>query len=183
MLSEQLSPPGCEAHGDPAKSAAMVAQPALDVISAIPAATVKSALLVSPWSEDHEFLGETFIQQNWKLYGAQTLGSALALLRDQPVPVVITERDLQLGNWKDLLAGIQQLAPPPLLIIASRLADEYLWSEVLNLGGHDVLAKPFRAAELRWVLEGAWRITAQQEKSSAEAEFGVRHDPSLAAAV
>jgi DNA-binding response OmpR family regulator len=90
----------------------------------------------------------------------------LALLRDQPMPVVITERDLPLGDWKDILAAIQLLPHPPLLVVTSRLADEYLWTEVLNLGGHDVLAKPFQAVELQWVLESAWRISAHHQKQT-----------------
>jgi len=35
---------------------------------------------------------------------------------------------------------------------------------VLNLGGHDVLAKPFQAAEVQWALESAWRIWANRNK-------------------
>jgi hypothetical protein len=55
----------------------------------------------------------------------------------------------------------------PLLIVASRLADEYLWAEVLNLGGHDVLAKPFQGAEVQWVLESAWRIWTNRKKRAS----------------
>ena len=76
--------------------------------------------------------------------------------------VVITERDLPPGDWKDALSALQQLPRQPLLIVTSRLADEELWSEVLNLGAHNVLAKPFRAVEVQWVLESAWRICASR---------------------
>jgi DNA-binding response OmpR family regulator len=89
------------------------------------------------------------------------------MLRDLQVPVVIAEGDLAPGTWKDALMAIQQLRDPPLLVVISRLADEYLWAEALNLGAHDVLAKPFRAAELQWVLEGAWRISRQRNKRKA----------------
>ncbi|MGA3096797.1 MAG: hypothetical protein ABSF25_10120 [Bryobacteraceae bacterium] len=118
---------------------------------------MRSALLVSAVEEDHEFLGQVFSHQGWRLYKARTLESAADLLRRTPVPVVITERDLPLGNWKDVLAAIQQLPQSPLLIVTARLADELLWAEVLNLGGHDVLSQPFRVNELLWVLGNAWR--------------------------
>ena len=45
----------------------------------------------------------------------------------------------------------------PLLIVTSRLADAYLGAEVLNLGGYDVLAKPFKSAEFIQVMSMAWR--------------------------
>ena len=118
----------------------------------------RAALLVSAVQEDHQLLGDVFSQQGWMLHKTTTLASALAFLRDNPVPVVITERDLPLGDWKNLFAAIQHLPRPPLLIVTARLADEHLWAEVLNLGGHDVLGKPFQVKELLWVLGGAWRL-------------------------
>ncbi len=118
----------------------------------------RTALLVSAVEEDHRFLGNVFSQQGWMLHKTTTVPSALAFLRDNPVPVVITERDLPLGDWKNLLAAIQYLPRAPLLIVTARLADEHLWAEVLNLGGHDVLCQPFQVNELLWVLGTAWRL-------------------------
>ena len=115
-------------------------------------------MLVSAIEEDHRFLGRVFSQQGWMLHKTRSLESAMDLLRCDPVPVVMTERDLPLGNWKDVLAAIQQLPQVPMLIVTARLADEYLWAEVLNLGGYDVLSQPFQVTELLWVFGNAWRM-------------------------
>jgi DNA-binding response OmpR family regulator len=72
------------------------------------------------------------------------------MLREGTVPVVICERDLPDGDWKVILSALRRLEKAPLLIVCSRVADEYLWAEVLNLGGWDVLAKPFDAREVTW---------------------------------
>ena len=48
----------------------------------------------------------------------------------------------------DWLEYLESLPNPPLLIVTSRLADERLWAEVLNLGAWDVLAKPFDDGEV-----------------------------------
>jgi DNA-binding response OmpR family regulator len=125
---------------------------------------LRSALLVSPFADDHQSLGEIFARENWMLYSADTFAAALAFLENHPVSVVITERDLPLGDWKDALGILQQTADPPLLVVTSRLADERLWAEVLNLGGHDVVSKPFRAAEIHWVLESAWLRSHPKQK-------------------
>ena len=125
-----------------------------------------AALLVSGVGEDHEFLGRVFSQQGWHLHKTRTLESAMDLLSRNSVPVVMTERDLPLGNWKDVLAATQQLPQAPLLIVTDRLADEYLWAEVLNLGGYDVLSQPFQVAELLWVFGNAWRIRATGHESA-----------------
>ena len=54
------------------------------------------------------------------------------------------------------------MAEPPVVIVTSRIADDSLWAEVLNLGGYDVLAKPFREAELIWALESAWQASRRK---------------------
>jgi len=82
------------------------------------------------------------------------------------VPVVLCERDLPGGTWRRLFVETRDLAHPPRLIVVSRLADERLWAEVLNLGGHDVLATPFAADEVRRVLSYAvdsWRWQVKNE--------------------
>jgi DNA-binding response OmpR family regulator len=138
-------------------------------------AGTKSALLVSPFSEDHQLLSQIFLNKGWTLRVAYTLASALAVLRDRPIPVVIAERALPRGDWKDLFAALQLLLHHPLLVVTSRLAGEELWAEVLNLGGHDVLAKPFQTAEVQWVMESAWRIWASRENrplNTSEAAMG-----------
>jgi DNA-binding response OmpR family regulator len=55
-----------------------------------------------------------------------------------------------------MLEDMTLLVDSPLLIVVSRLADEHLWAEALNLGAYDVLAKPFDAMELSRTLTSAW---------------------------
>ena len=104
----------------------------------------KAALLASAAGEDRESLEGVFSQQGWTLYCTATMDAAVTFLRENPVPVLISERDLPAGNWKDLFTATRRLPNAPLFIVASRLADDDLWAEVLNLGGHDVLSTPFQ---------------------------------------
>jgi len=55
------------------------------------------------------------------------------------------------------------------VIVASRLADERLWAEVLNLGGYDLLAKPFDRDELVRVIAMAARHSAQKHARRSSA--------------
>jgi hypothetical protein len=70
------------------------------------------------------------------------------LLKENAVSVVIAERDLARANWKDVLKAIHGLREPPLLIVISRLADDGIWAEALNIGVYDVLAKPLDRGEV-----------------------------------
>ena len=117
---------------------------------------VISVLHISPIEEDHRSLEQVFRHTNWELHKAQGLSSATAILKYVPVSVVLCECDLNPGNWKDLLQEISVFTVPPSLIVTSRLADDALWGEVLNLGGYDLLAKPFELAEVVHSVSLAW---------------------------
>jgi len=78
-------------------------------------------------------------------------------LRGGQFQVVISERDLLPGTWREILQHTLLLPVPPLLIVTSRFADDWLWVEALNLGAFDVLAKPFETDEVIRVFSSAWR--------------------------
>ena len=65
--------------------------------------------------------------------------------------------DLQAPSWRELLEDVsaQNEIPAPKVIVLSRLADNRLWAEVLNLGGYDVLPKPLDAVEVAWAVRSA----------------------------
>ena len=113
-------------------------------------------LAVSSSPADRGRLREILSQANWKLHEASDCSEALAMLRDQNVPVLLCERDHADGNWEDLLTATARLPAPPKLIVFSRLADDSLWAMVLNLGGFDVLITPFEPEEVLRVTFAAW---------------------------
>jgi CheY-like chemotaxis protein len=113
-------------------------------------------LSASPLAEDHKMLRRILRGAPWNIVSASTYSNAIARLTWDPVSIVVCERDLPGGTWQDVLHHIAKKPEPPLLIVTSKLADEYLWVEVLNLGGYDVLAKPFDEEEVHRVLTGAW---------------------------
>jgi DNA-binding response OmpR family regulator len=104
-------------------------------------------LSVSPNDEDCASL-ERIFKSGWTVMASTTVASALSVLREIPIPIVICDCDVSSGSWKEMLDHISLLPDPPLLIVTSRLADERLWAEALNLGAWDVLAKPFDANEV-----------------------------------
>jgi DNA-binding NtrC family response regulator len=105
-------------------------------------------LSLSPNQEDHDAVTKMLTGSTWRLHQAVCLRSALSVIRNHSIGVVVCERDLQRGTWVDVLEIVNLLDCAPPLIVASRLADERLWAEALNLGAYDVLAKPFDRREL-----------------------------------
>ena len=123
-------------------------QPALENIS---------VLLVSPDADDQTALKKILHNDGWHVRRCNSINEAKGQLEKRTPSIVVCERDLPDGTWKDLLAGAESTGHPAPLLVISRHADENLWGEVLNLGGYDVLLKPFDRAEVTRVLGMAWR--------------------------
>jgi DNA-binding response OmpR family regulator len=136
-------------------------------------------LSISPMEEDHFFLqnilnrlqGTLDPSRTFTVTSCATLASGLAALRERQFEVVVCERDLPPGSWKDVLEQVTVLPDPPSFIVTSWLADERLWAAALNLGAYDVLAKPFDSIEAMRVVGAAWRawcgpvrLPARQER-------------------
>ena len=113
-------------------------------------------LSVSAMEEDHAIL-RTMLKpvDNCEVDEAITYRNVYREVGD--VCVVICEARLPDGGWKDILEDLSLLPDPPPLIVTSRFADEHLWAEVLNLGGYDVLLKPFDRQEVFRIVTGALR--------------------------
>jgi DNA-binding response OmpR family regulator len=109
------------------------------------AAAHPKVLSISSIQEDHQTLQTSLASCRCELVVAADVSGGLALLED--VCVVVCERDLLDGTWVEMLQHLQVRPNPPLLIVASRFADERLWAAALNLGAWDVLAKPFIPGE------------------------------------
>jgi DNA-binding NarL/FixJ family response regulator len=62
--------------------------------------------------------------------------------------VVIVDRDLPRSDWRADLAKLAARPEVSATLLASAVADDYLWQEVSRYQGHDVLPKPFRSAEV-----------------------------------
>ena len=130
-----------------------------------------TVLAISPNEEDHLFLANIFSHTNWQLRAAHTWHDALGLIARQRIPVLLCERQLLDATWKEVLSGLSHLADRPVLIVASRLADEAFWAEALNLGAYDVLMKPFDATEVFRVVSLAWLSWKNQRERQVDRQF------------
>jgi len=92
-------------------------------------------LLVSSDRKDHLVLPEILNHPHWESHKSESCRQAFGHLSNKAITVLICEHDQPDGCWRDLLEAGAKLTAPPNLIVCSRLADECLWAEVLNLGG------------------------------------------------
>lgn len=121
-------------------------------------------LFVSDEREDYEYLKQLFADRRWgrytgarwTLHSSTSVAAALSVLEKSQIPIILSECDLGSDTWREMLGALTQFPEPPLLIVVSRLDDDGLWSEALNVGAYDVVAKPFAAAEVMRIVHTAW---------------------------
>jgi DNA-binding NtrC family response regulator len=118
-----------------------------------------SILVVSSHAEDLTSLRNILNHRDWKISHCASVHDACEHMQNDATEtcVVVTESSLPDGTWKDLLHAADARQQPPLVLVTSRHADDRLWGEVLNLGGYDVLLKPFDRSEVVRVIGMAWR--------------------------
>jgi CheY-like chemotaxis protein len=106
-----------------------------------------SVLAITASAGDHDFytaMGYTGPggQREWDIAIAQTVPEALGLLTSRAFPVVLCDRDLPGWDWRDALTRIVECSPGICFLLTSRVSDEFLWREVVMLGGYDVVPRP-----------------------------------------
>src|SRR5690242_5963630 len=116
-----------------------------------------SALAVGEFEQDRPLLQNIFREHGWNLFEAQDRRRAMQFLERHPIHVVLAESEMPSWNWRKVLSDLRRLAQPPQLIVTSRTADDYLWAEVLNIGGYDVLPQPLEREEVERVVAAARR--------------------------
>jgi len=125
-------------------------------------------LAIVPPGDDRTTLKEVLTPTNWQVMFSNTFREAQTALRTFSISVVLSDSHLLDGySWRDVLQELSAAPSPILLIVADRLADEALWAEVLNLGGYDVLARPFDPRELLHAVAAAGRSREYDMKRTA----------------
>jgi len=111
-------------------------------------------LAVTDSPSDRALLRRMVESAGWKIVLAADLEDALGICNSQAIPVALYDRDLQQVDWRQ---AVERLAEQRCrVILASFVADDYLWDELILHGGFDILAKPFREDELLHTLRFAW---------------------------
>jgi DNA-binding NtrC family response regulator len=107
-------------------------------------------------SYDSETLRQLAAIYGWRISIVRSSDAAIPLLKEQPIPLVICDRDLPGEAWQDVLAKVAAQPQAVCVLLASSVMDDYLWNQVIRHNGYDVVAKPFQPDELRRAVTFAW---------------------------
>ncbi len=129
-----------------------------------------TVLVITSDNAAYRRLESIFGHSKWHLHRVRQASEAPFFLEDHPAPIVITED----CAWREALARLSHFGDPaPRVIVASRLADDPLWQEVLEQGGYNVIRTPFDPSEVYWVVSNAWRDWKAASDRNAHAPYPV----------
>ena len=101
-------------------------------------------LIVTSRSEDVLELQGILSEVPWELTCPDDPSAAL---KSAPIPILLLDRDTT-ENWQDTIKQMTKLRRGACLILVSNVSDQYLWDEVIQHGGFDCLARPFRREQV-----------------------------------
>jgi DNA-binding response OmpR family regulator len=129
-------------------------------------------MAVSESGQYHAVLHGILDHFEYDLNSAYSVVQALDFLHLGSVAIIICDRELPDGTWKDLFKESALQSRHSYLIVTSNLAhDTDLWGEVLNMGGGEVLAMPFEPAEVIGSVKTGghhWKRTVQPTLPSCD---------------
>ncbi|MEQ1884752.1 MAG: hypothetical protein ABL967_06795 [Bryobacteraceae bacterium] len=105
---------------------------------------------------DRHLLAGLAAKMRWSVEFAGTLGEARGLLQQRKTPIVLYDRDLPATNWREAMHLLSSTPTPVYTILLSRVADDYLWAEVMRRGGHDLISTPLRMEDTVRAIRLAW---------------------------
>jgi DNA-binding NtrC family response regulator len=133
--------------------------------------------LASPDRLDRDCLAGILCSFKCSLHCFRTCRETVSFLNEHSLGVVIADASLPDGTWKDLLGQLSQLADAPNMIVTSRLADERLWAEVLNVGGYDLLVAPYDRDEVVRIAAQAWLDWERKRAVRYQVATGASYSP------
>ncbi len=104
------------------------------------------ALVVS--DHDREVLNCISNREPVDIHFAESHVDAWEAMNRLNSPVILYDRDWPNAEWRTTVQALASSPHRSCVILASRVADDYLWQELIRCGGFDLLTKPLRADDV-----------------------------------
>jgi DNA-binding NtrC family response regulator len=127
-----------------------------------------SLLVVGTSRPDRDDLLKILSDCSLQALSLESSANVAAVPVDSPPGLVLTEYRVPDASWLGVMEAARRRWPHVQTLVWSRLADEQMWSEVVCLGGFDVLPVPFDGDETLRVIAAAMREARLKERHLGE---------------
>ncbi|MGA2878123.1 MAG: hypothetical protein ABSG13_04165 [Bryobacteraceae bacterium] len=111
-----------------------------------------------------EYLGN---QQGWEMKFAASPQEAFQLASYGGYDLILCDRDQPGYPWREVMDRLAASSPRSSILLVSPTKDDYLWWDVLNHRGFDVLIRPLREEVVLRVIDSAMRCLSPMVSYSA----------------
>jgi hypothetical protein len=115
---------------------------------------------------------------DWAVRHALSFDDASTIMSKEPIAMVVYDSDLSEVPWQLALPRLIAIASDACILLASRVADEYLWQEVVRCNGYDILVKSAGSERIISTLRFAWfwrkRLRSPNDRPKPRATNGER---------
>jgi DNA-binding NtrC family response regulator len=115
---------------------------------------------------DRAVLRELSSCRRWDVSFATACPEALALIGRTKPQILFMDRDLSGSDWRDTMSAFASSSSKICIMLVSTVIDTYLWNEVFQNGGYEVLSKPLRAEDVSRAVGLAWAYWSSAAGSS-----------------
>lgn len=77
--------------------------------------------------------------------------------------VILCDRDQPGRPWREVLDSLVAGFPGSCVLLVSPVNDDYLWREVVQHGGYDVLTRPLREQAVLHAIQAALQFTSSRQ--------------------
>jgi hypothetical protein len=126
--------------------------------AAQPGDAPRSRITIVSLLEDHDrsLIAGVCNENQWDVFFAKTCAEARQASEQIKPQIILIDRDLADGDWRRSLSVCASSSAGACALLISKVADDYLWNEVVCNGGYDVLRKPLREPDVLRAVKFAW---------------------------
>ena len=107
-------------------------------------------------TEDRCLIDDLSSKYSWDVFFAKGWREAYGLTDQIKPAIILFDRDVAGADWRHVVSALASTSTAACVLLVSRVADDYLWNEVVSNGGYDVVPKPLREDDLVRVVRLAW---------------------------
>jgi AmiR/NasT family two-component response regulator len=105
-------------------------------------------LMITSRPEDEAELKELLHNSPGELETLPRIEDPAAALRAAAVPLVLFDGSTADTQWREEMKALIQSRRNACVILLTNVSDQYLWEEVVQQGGFDLLTRPFRKEQV-----------------------------------
>jgi CheY-like chemotaxis protein len=115
-------------------------------------------LILSMSLDDRLLIEQMAKEQEWILRFTHSPEEGFTLAEQNHFEVVLCDRNQHGYPWREVVDRLATISPQSCILLVSPVTEDYLWRDVLQLGGYDVLTRPLREPAVQHAVNAALRF-------------------------